>query len=477
MEHSQRLLAAQYRLAQHYLEKLHTAERIYQQGNESATHALAMFDQEREQVKRWQAWVSYHAAQDQQAATLCSNYVGSCPDIFKLRLHPLEYLSWLEVALEAARQLGDRRAQAAHLLQMCEMSELSFEYQRAFDFAQQALSIARQIDARPLVAQGLNLSGNASRHQGNFEEAQIYYEQGLALYQALDDRKGMAETFNKLGMLALLRRNNAAAQDYLGQSLAYSRETRNQEMLAPCLNNLGFLAMRQGNYTVATDYLKQALALSRIKGDKQGISVILKNLGEIAYYQGEYSRALDYYEQGLASNRASGDRERELPSLHGLGLVMMAQGDLPGAQNYFEQCLAFRSAIEANTTLPRSLSKLAFIYLQFHQEDRAYAALREALEIAGSLPLAHIKFMVLVDTARVWVLKGKPLQAASWLGLIENDTHPAVRMTDMQSDLQMARAFCAAALSPEQFAAAWEEGKNLDLDTVVADILRELREQ
>ncbi len=474
MEHGQRLLAAQYRLAQHYLDKLYVAERVYQQGNESVPHALAMFDREREQVERWQAWAAQHAPLDQQAATMCSAYAGACPDIFKLRLHPLEYLSWLEAALEAARRLGDRHAEAAHLLEMCETCELNLEYQRAFDLAQQALSIARQIDARSLVAQGLNVCGNASRHQGNFEEAQAYYEQGLALYQAIDDRKGMAGTLNTLGMLALLRADNAAAQDYLEQSLAYNREIRDQAMLAPCLNNLGFLAMRLGNYTAATDYLQQALALSRIKGDKLGISVILGNLGQIAYAQGDYPLALNYYEQGFILNRASGDRQREIGSLHGLGLVMMALGNLPGAQNYFEQCLAFRGTIEANTLLPLALCKLAFIYLSFHEEDRAYASLREALEIASGLPLAHIKLMVLVETARVWVLKGKAFLATAWLSLIENDTHPAARMTDVQRVVQATHAECATALSPEQFAAAWEEGKNLDVDTVMAGILNEL---
>ena len=474
MEHGERLLAAQYRLAQHYLDKLRMAQRVYQQGNENVAHALALFDQEREQVRQWQAWTSTHASHDERVTAFCSDYVEASPDIFRLRLPYQEYLSWLKAALEAAHRLGNRRAEAAHLLRLCMTSELIFEYQQAIEYAQQALSIARQLDDQPLVAQGLNLCGNASRYKGNFEEAQAYYEQGLALYRALGDRRGMAEVLNNLGMFALLRWNNAAAQDYLEQSLAHCREIGNQEMLAPCLNNLGFLAIRLGNYTAASDYLEQTLALCRVMGDKQGLVAVLSNLGNIAYFQEEYALALDYLEQGLVTTRAAGFREKEADCLYKLGKVMMAQGDLLRARDYFEQCLAFSVFIEAGTNLPLSLGYLAIIYLLLHQEDRADAALREGLEVASRLPVVSSKLMVLVAAARVWILRGKPVQAATWLGLVENQPHPAVKMSDIQRDVQVARAECAAAISPEQFASAWKEGKTLDLDTVIAEILSEL---
>ncbi len=165
MEHGQRLLAAQYRLAQHYLDKLRAAQRIYSQGNESAVDALTMFDREREQVEHYQAWASAHMRHDVKATALCSEYVRASPDILKSRLLSQEYFAWLETALEAARLLGDRRAEAAHLLEMCETSGNISQDPRAFDYAQQALEIARQINDQQLVAQALNTCGEAIRYQ------------------------------------------------------------------------------------------------------------------------------------------------------------------------------------------------------------------------------------------------------------------------------------------------------------------------
>ncbi len=474
MEHGQRLQAAQYRLAQHYLEKLRTAQRTYQQGNENATYALAIFDREREQVKQWQAWAVAHAGQDERVTAFCNDYAGASPDIFKLRLLPQEYLCWLEAALEAARRLGDQRAEAVHLLGLCAMSELINEHSRIIDYAQQALSIARQIDDRPLVAQSLNLCANAIRRQGNLEEAQAYYEQSLILYRAIGDHRGMAEILNDLGVLAIHRRNNAAAQDYMDQSLALCREVGDQQGLATCLSNLGFLAIRLGNYTAASGYLEQSLAVFQTIEYKKGISMALTNLATVASYQGKYSLAQNYLEQGLVAIRAAGVREREPACLFELGKVTMAQGDLLSARDYFQQCLAFRGYIDANAFLPISLSNLAITYLLLHQEDLANTVLREGLEVVSSLPVVPSQLKVLVAAARVWVLKGKPVQAATWLGLVANHPHPAVKMTDIQRDVQAARAECAAALSPEQFAAAWEEGKTLSIDTVIAEILNDL---
>lgn len=465
---------AQYRLAHHYLDILRTVQRTYQQGNESVTRALTMFDQEHEQVKQYQAWAATHAGQDDRAAAICSDFAAASPDIFNLRLHPQEYFSWLEVALESARRLGDRRAEVAHLLGLCAMSGRIKEYQQQIDYVQQALSIARQIHDQPMVAKCLNLYGNATRDRLDFEEAQAYYEQSLAMYRTISNQKGVAEIFNNLGVLAIIRRNNEAAQGYLEQSLLHYREIGDQEGIATSLNNLGFLAIRVGEYAAASDYLERAYAICQLMEDRQGVARNLCNLGTIAYYQEEYARAKDYLKQGLAAAQSVGIWEREVTCLYKLGLVAMAQEDLLLARDYFQQSLAACHVREASPDAPVSLSSLAIIYLLLHQEDLAYAALNEALRIASNLPGAQSKLRVLVAAARMWILRGKLPQAASWLGLVENHPHPAVKMTDIKRDVQVARAECAAAIASEQFAAAWEEGKTLDLDTVVTEILREL---
>ncbi|HLH62129.1 MAG TPA: tetratricopeptide repeat protein [Ktedonobacteraceae bacterium] len=219
------LLTAQYRVAKYYLNYLRSAQKAYLQGSESAAYALSLFDQEREQVKQLQAWLATHARQDDRAAALCSDFAKISPDLFKIRLLPQEYLSWLEVALEAARRLGDRRAEAAHLLDLYLAGGPINAFHFVIDYARQALSIAQQIDDQPLVARAIYLYGNACHMGGKVEQAQAYYEQSLALYRTIGDQRGMAEVLNDLGGLAIFRRDNTAAQSYLEQSLALYKKS------------------------------------------------------------------------------------------------------------------------------------------------------------------------------------------------------------------------------------------------------------
>lgn len=474
MEHAQRLRAAQYRLAQHYLDKLHTAQRTYQQGHESALHALALFDQEREQVQQWQAWAIAHASSDERAAAFCSDYARASSDIFRLRLPPQEYIALLETALEAARKLGDLHTEAVHLLEICEVSEFLVEYHQAIDYSRQALAIARQLADLSLVAQALYVCGIASRNQGNLEDAEAYCKQSFTLCQAMGNQRGMANAIDMLSLLALSQRKNIAAQEYLERCLVLYREIGDQEGIATCLTNLGFLATRIGNFTAANDYLQQALALHQTMGHKRGITSVLMNLGNVAYYQGEYVLARTYQEQVLTSARASGIQQDEASSLYKLGQVAMAQGNLLDTRDYFEQSLALSRSLVIGMLVPETLGNLAIIYLLLHQEAPAYAALREGLEIASTLSMVQVKLMLLVAATRVWILRGEPVRTATWLGLVENHPHPAVQMTDIKRVVQQARAECTEALSPEQFASAWEKGKHLDVDTVIADILNEL---
>ncbi|HET8843349.1 MAG TPA: hypothetical protein VFN35_17935, partial [Ktedonobacteraceae bacterium] len=111
MMQTQALLTTRYRLAQHYLNKLRVAQRVYQQGNENEVHALSLFDQERDQIRHWRSWIAEHTEQNEQSRAFCRDYVGASPDIFELRLSPQEYLAWLKDAVESARSLGDQRAE------------------------------------------------------------------------------------------------------------------------------------------------------------------------------------------------------------------------------------------------------------------------------------------------------------------------------------------------------------------------------
>jgi len=272
-----------------------------------------------------------------------------------------------------------------------------------------------------------------------------------------------------LSVLALSRRESAAAQNYLEQCLALNQEMGYLVGSEVCLNDLGYLAIRLEDYRAARQYLEQALAFSQLLEDRLTMPSILSNLGTIACWQGMYAIALNYFAQVISMARAMGIQELEAIDLHKSGLATLARGNLCEAREYFEQSLALSRSIPPGTLLPGTLGHLALLYQRFEQEDRASATLREGLEVARGLPasFAPARLAILVAAARIWILRGKPFQAALWLSLVEYDPQPSARTAYIKQDLQEGLTECQAALPPEQCISAREQGRLLNQQAVI----------
>ena len=62
------LREAQSRHAQYYWDMLRQANEFYQQGGESITHGLSLFDLERPNIEAGQTWAAGHSTEDGSAA-------------------------------------------------------------------------------------------------------------------------------------------------------------------------------------------------------------------------------------------------------------------------------------------------------------------------------------------------------------------------------------------------------------------------
>ena len=96
--------------ATHYEAVLREADNLYLQGGADIQRGLGLFDLDRAHIQAGQAWATAHIAGN-AAAQLCSAYSDAGVYVLDLRLHPREFVRWLEAALEAARQLKDRAAE------------------------------------------------------------------------------------------------------------------------------------------------------------------------------------------------------------------------------------------------------------------------------------------------------------------------------------------------------------------------------
>jgi tetratricopeptide (TPR) repeat protein len=323
-------VAAQRRHAEHYRIVLAAADHFYRQGGGAIVHGLGIFDAEWGNIQAGQAWAANFTETDDDAARLCNANADIGRYCLSLRLHPREWIRWLEAALVAAQQLDDRSSEGAHLgnlgIAYAELGEVRRvinlfeqaltiyaelgEVRRAINLFEQALTIAREISAASY--------GDAKRMGARREEGTWLGNLGVSYY--------------RLGHVQ-------RAIEFYEQHRDISREIGDRQGEGIVLANLGSAYMALGETQRAIEFFEQALVITRETGDRHWAGMVLGNLGRAAYNLGETRLAINLFEQALVITREMADRRAEGEHLRNLGNAYATLGEMQQAIEYMEAAL------------------------------------------------------------------------------------------------------------------------------------------
>jgi tetratricopeptide (TPR) repeat protein len=333
------------RQAAYYLELLGATGQLYEQGGNSVTQGLALFDLEWSNIHAGQDWAVKHVEQDSDAQRLCCNYpiVGAfCLD---LRLNAPEWIRWLEAALAAARRLKDIGAEAYLFGSLGVRHRELGKYQRALEYCERHLTIAREFSDRRGEGQALGNLGNTYAELGEIRRAIEYHEQALAIDREIGDRRGEGQDLGNLGNAYADLGEYRRAIKYHEEALAIDREIGDRHGEAADLGNLGSAYGALREHRRAIQYSRQQLAITRAIGYRRGEGKALGNLGNAYADLGDYRRAIDYYEKELAITREMDDRQGECSTVGNLGLAYAAFGETRPAVECYAQQLAIAREI------------------------------------------------------------------------------------------------------------------------------------
>ena len=209
---------------------------------------------------------------------------------------------------------------------------------------------ARQLGDRVAEANALNRLGAVAVRQRHYQQAVSCYEQALALGRDTGDQASQAYSHANLGFVIFLQGLCQDAIEHLEQALALYRTTGNQSGEASAAAHLGFMDLRQGRYQQAAGYLRLSYALYSAAGDRGGEAFTLGNLGEVELRQGHYRESASHLRRSLALWREFGERSNQADVLAALGLIDLRQGRYPQATSHLEQALALcRETGDAST--------------------------------------------------------------------------------------------------------------------------------
>jgi tetratricopeptide (TPR) repeat protein len=297
-----------------------------------------------------------------------------------LRRHA-EMITLCTLALDAARQLGDRRGTASMLVNL----GIAVQYARRYDEAisryheaarifrelgdpsgeavvldnlgnalqetgrsadavpahEEAARIFRETGMRYDEAVALNGLGSALRCEKRFHEAVAVLQDSARIFEEIHDRNGVAKALNNLGSVfsspeACLYEEAIAAHQ---RALAIYQYASDRHGEAMALNNLGYalnLAMRGDE---ATAVLQDALPFFRESGDKPGEALALANLGNAFEGMGRFEEAITARQGAARIYRETGDRHSEGAALTALAVTLYKTGRAEEAITAFQQAL------------------------------------------------------------------------------------------------------------------------------------------
>ncbi|MGQ9907256.1 MAG: serine/threonine-protein kinase [Candidatus Flexifilum sp.] len=193
----------------------------------------------------------------------------------------------------------------------------------------------------------------------------------------------------------------------------------------------GEQAVREGAYRAAQRFLERALELQRevsVKPHKQ--ATIRQQLGDAYFETSQIERARAMYSESLDLFRAGESRWGEGSVIVRLGMVATEQGDF----------------------------------------DQAARCFIDALRIASEARAKTVALSALAATATLLARTGEPVTAVQYLALVlQHPSSDAQTVYAAERQLNLLRAD----LSPEAFAAAVDQGRAMQLNSVIQRILNE----
>jgi serine/threonine protein kinase len=174
---------------------------------------------------------------------------------------PAVAVSYFERALQAGREWGDQRLEAAGLTHLGLAHSQLGDPRRAVGHHEQALAIHRQIGDREGEGVDLVHLGNTHRALGNSRRAIKYHEQALAILRKIGDRRREEATLGSLGLAYSDLGDQRQAEELYERARTIARGIGHEDGVATHAFNLALMYARRGQLRQALPLAQEAAAI------------------------------------------------------------------------------------------------------------------------------------------------------------------------------------------------------------------------
>lgn len=394
--------AARHNHAKHYQDLLRKSEVLYLQGGYSLAEGLALFDSDWKNIQAGQRWAKNNTEKSFEIAKICSNF-GCAGSILFLRLHPLEYMEWINAALLAARHINNKSAEGTHLGNIGLAYAALGDARRAIEYYEQAIKIFHRTEERQRLANQMNNLGLAYSQLGDPRKALGYHNKALAIARAYGDRLHEGERLGNIGLTYYELGHFRKAIEYHNKALEIAREMKNISGEGDNLGNLGLAYHDLGDVRKAIAYYEQALTISRSIEDSRSEEKDLSNLG-LAYLDlGFAKKSIEYFRRALIISRKIGDRGFEGAHLGNIGLAYFSLGETSKSIKFSERTLAICRETGNRCQEGEALRVLGRAFADLKDISKAIDYYEKSLEIVRKIEDRRSEGETLCDLGKAYI--------------------------------------------------------------------------
>jgi len=201
--------------------------------------------------------------------------------------------------------------------------------------AQSAVEAARLLgDLRAEAVSQLHLGSAADLLDPDGDGARRELERSLTLFERLDDVGGQALAHHRLALYHGRRRHKEECRDHATQALAFSRKDDDPDGQADALSALGWFSASFGDYDTAVSACRESLAFYAESSNLNGEAAAWDGLARAYQLGGDLAAADECYRRVLSMDEALdrlGNRYYQADTLHRYGDLRWRLGDAEGA--------------------------------------------------------------------------------------------------------------------------------------------------
>jgi tetratricopeptide (TPR) repeat protein len=309
---------------------------------------------------------------------------------------------------------------------------------------------------------------DAVLRMGELDIAHQYFQRSETLAQRLNDEMGICKALDGLAYTAYRRGDYMLGGEYWEKCLNLAEPLYALPQIVSSLGGLALVRRTQGDYEGLTEYWQRALLIAEDAHYDNGIMRALNGLADAARIQENYAEAMSLFEASMQAAVRINNRWGEAFAMREMGDVAYKMKEYEKAKTLTLQALDINHETGDIAALGYGMILISYVMHDTGEYLDCHTFYTRALMLAYNAHMMRIVVFSMYSAARLAATLGRYEQAARWLaGALASDAADKELRSRSAPVLEEIQAH----LEPEAYQAAQAEGRTLDIEVLIQQIL------